>query len=71
MSGVFKLDFDTYESSQKFDTGVLHSISSRIDLRSHFGKNAYFVNISKDNMLVFWEIIKFDVFDKLKNKMFK
>ena len=30
--GVFKLDFDTYESSRDLDTGVLHRIPSRIDL---------------------------------------
>ena len=50
--GVFKFDFDSYESSRNFDTRVLHRISSRIDLAewfglgSHFGKNAYLVNIS-------------------------
>ena len=30
--GVFKLDFDSYESSWNFDTVVLHRISSRIYL---------------------------------------
>ena len=29
---VFNIDFDTYESSREFETGVLHRISSRIDL---------------------------------------
>ena len=31
--GVFKLDFDSYERYQDFETGVLHRISSRIYLR--------------------------------------
>ena len=32
MFGVFRLDFDPYESSGNFDTGILHRIPSRIDL---------------------------------------
>ena len=58
--GVFKLDFDSYESSRTFDTGVLHRKSSRIDLAewfglgSHFGINAYLAIISKTAVSIVW-----------------
>ena len=57
--GVFKLEFDSFESSRNFDTGVLHRSSSRIDLAEWFGlgsllwKNDYFVNISKNKTFIF------------------
>ena len=42
MCGVFKLDFATYESSRKFETGVLHRTSSRIYLAEWFGLGSHF-----------------------------
>ena len=43
--GVFKLNFDSYESSQDFQTGVLHRISSRIYLAEWFGLGSDFEKI--------------------------
>ena len=56
--GVFKLEFDSYESSRNLDTGVLHRISSRIYLAEwfgmggHFGKHACSAFISKNKMSI-------------------
>ena len=45
--GVFKLDFDSYERYQDFETGVLHRISSRIYLAEWFGLGSHFGKKSK------------------------
>ena len=39
---VFRLDFDSYESSLNFETGVLHRISSWIYLAEWFGLGSIF-----------------------------
>ena len=62
--GVFKLEFRSYESSQNFETGVLHRISSRIYLEewfglgSRFGKGRFCGLISKNKMSFPWKTIQ-------------
>ena len=70
MFGVFKLEFDSYESSRNFETEVLHRNSSRIDLAewfglgSRFGKNVHFVSISPNQMFIFWETLEIRIYYK-------
>ena len=44
---VFRLDLDTYGSSQEFETGFLHSFSMRIWLACGFGLGSPFFKIPK------------------------
>ena len=47
MFGTFKFDFDSYESSRNFETGVLHRILSRIHLAEWFGLWSHFGKCTK------------------------
>ena len=53
--GVFKLDFDSYERSQDFETGVLHRISSRFCLAEWFGRGSHFWKNPKYSYLGFMQ----------------
>ena len=47
--GAFKLDFDSYERYQDFETGVLHRISSRFYLAEWVGLGSAFNKLLKSD----------------------